>query len=327
MAKPNSTINAQVFQDRRVQLALAVAAVLIVAAIVFLLVGRGGSPDTTATTTPATPGASFDPGAAGDPAAAGDPMASAGYSSMGGATGMAPSMGASAAGTSAAGVPRKVVTSFDDAPGRLAGAAGAPSPGAPAGAADAGVAGIGKPKGVVEGRRAAAARPDPFVSKWIPRVRFTPPPASLFVLPIRLAAAPKPPVRIRDESGRTIALTPLPYVPRRVAGILTNGSVSAILETGNPGLDADVRVVTPGERVPSGITGIADLTVESITSSQVTLRAPDRRTVVVKLSNLPPGSVQQGPGQGGYPAIGVGAGAGGYPGDSGGYPGGGAPEE
>jgi hypothetical protein len=188
---------------------------------------------------------------------------------------------------------------------------------APGGASNA----TGKPAPVKNGTPATNARKDPFVSYRI--LEPQKPPAYSFLAPLRLASVPKPPPLPRNPDPN-IAFGPLPYVPRRVAGILYNGSVSAILETGSPGTGA-VEVVQPGSKVPSGIAGIPDLTVASITPTQITLRANDGRTVNVALSGVPTalaGSLQQGgPGPGapgGYP--------GGYPGGApGGFPGGGIP--
>jgi hypothetical protein len=140
--------------------------------------------------------------------------------------------------------------------------------------------------------------------------------------PIRVASLPTPP-KPKPNPDPNIEFGPLPFVPRRVAGILYNGSVSAILETGNPGPGADVEVVQPGSKVPSGVAGIQDLTVASITPTQLTLRAEDGRTVNVALSAVPAAFSDafrsQGQPTGGYP----GGGAPGYPG--GGYPGAGFP--
>src|SRR5262249_6142119 len=144
------------------------------------------------------------------------------------------------------------------------------------------------------------------------------PPAYSMLAPIRLAKLPAPP-RPPKNPDPNIEFGPLPYVPRRVAGILYNGSVSAILETGNPGPGAEVQVVQPGQKVPSGVAGIPDLTVASITPTQLTLRAEDGRTVNVALSAVPGGMSVQGAPTGGFP----GGGAPGYPG--GGYPGAGFP--
>jgi hypothetical protein len=116
-------------------------------------------------------------------------------------------------------------------------------------------------------------------------------------------------------------LGPLPYVERRVAGILYNGTVSAILETGPSGPGAQVDVIQPGSRVPSGIAGIADLTVESIGPTEVVLRSEDNRRVEVQLTGLPAGAqpINPGGGAGDFPG---GAPGGGFPG---GFPGGGRP--
>jgi len=172
-----------------------------------------------------------------------------------------------------------------------------------------------KPAPVRNGLQAASWRRDPFLSLR----DFGPllPPAYSLLAPIRLAKLPAPP-RPKPNPDPNIEFGPLPFVPRRVAGILYNGSVSAILETGNPGPGADVEVVQPGAKVPSGVAGIPDLTVAAITPTQLTLRAEDGRTVNVALSAVPAAFSDafrsQGQPAGGYPG-------GGMPG--GGFPGGG----
>jgi translation initiation factor IF-2 len=148
-------------------------------------------------------------------------------------------------------------------------------------------------KPIAAGVRAPGFRKDPFVSyrSIIPERT----PAYEFLAPLRVAAQPQPP-RPKPDADPYIAFGPLPFVPRRVAGILNNGMVSAILETNG----ADTRVVSPGDRVPSGIAGIDELTVSSITTTQVTLRAEDGRTVSVPLTGSPTAAAaQQGAGGGG----------------------------
>jgi hypothetical protein len=182
-------------------------------------------------------------------------------------------------------------------------------------------AAAGPPKPVIKGQTAAKFRPDPFVSYRIAPVQKTPP--YNFIVAMRLAKypdLPTPPPSTDPEKE----FGPLPYVPRRVAGILYNGSTSAILETAG----VDYRVISPGTKVPSGVAGLPDLTVSAITPSQVTLRAEDGRSVSVALSAsaTPPPSVGAGtggfPGQGGPGGRGFGGGFGGG-GFGGGRPGGG----
>ena len=180
-----------------------------------------------------------------------------------------------------------------------------------------------KPLWVKQGMKAAAYRSDPFES--ITKLVTLLPPAYSFAVPMRLAMYSKPNIDTRAAKPEEI-LGPLPYVPRRVAGVLHGSSVSAILETGAPGSDSDVRVVQPGQtQIPSGIPGVGDMTVESINATGLVLRAPDKRRVTVKLTGMPPGMAQslspQQPGMGGFP--GRMGGGGGYPGaGGGGYPGG-----
>ncbi|MDX1931917.1 MAG: hypothetical protein SFU56_04870 [Capsulimonadales bacterium] len=155
--------------------------------------------------------------------------------------------------------------------------------GAPPAAAAAGGAASGDPptmtapKPVVKGKPASPARPDPFVSYRIAPIEKVA--AYNFISTARFAKYPDPP-KPPENPNPEIEFGPLPFVPRRVAGILFNGSTSAILETAG----VDYRVIAPGTKVPSGIAGLADLTVSAITPSQVTLRAEDGRTVSVSLS-------------------------------------------
>jgi hypothetical protein len=361
MARTNLTINKEILKDRRVVTALAVVGLLGLGAVVFLLVSNNNGSDsavaTTSTSAPSEgPGGPGDmpgiPGAAGGYPGSGYPGAGssgAAYptvASSSGPSSVAPSVRGTRAGSGAA-APANVRTSFDGAPTTLGTTGGAstasPLPGgvpgdvspisvspmAPAAGGSSSTSALAPaPPGVTKGRRAVAARPDPFLS-FVKPARFQPPPAYQFVVPMRLASTARP-VVVSASAGEPVTLGPLPYVPRRVAGILTDGAVSAILETGNPGADADVRVVQPGASVPSGDPRF-NLTVEAITSTGLTLRAPDRRSVDVKLSKLPPEVAEQmrsqavGGAGGGYPG-GVGGG-GGYPGagGGGGYPGGGYP--
>lgn len=166
------------------------------------------------------------------------------------------------------------------------------------------------------GVSAPGARRDPFVS-----FRFFPPerPAAYnFLAPLRLASQPQPPKPPASDNPE-LEFGPLPFVPRRVAGILHNGSVSAILETGSAGA-SDVKIVQPGDKVDSGIAGVDQLTVASITATQVTLRADDGRTVSVQLTgSAAAAAAAQGGGGPGVPG-----GPGGFGGRGGGGRGGGA---
>jgi hypothetical protein len=167
-----------------------------------------------------------------------------------------------------------------------------------------------KLKPIQRGKVAAGYRKDPFDSRRIPK--YEDPPVYSFLAPIRMASRPVPPLPPPSDNP-DIRFGPLPPVPRRVAGILYNGSVSAILETGTPGAGAIVDVVSPGSTVPSGIPGVDDLTVVSIGATSVILRANDGRTVTVPLSAVPAAFAdsfrnQNLPG-GGMPGMGPGMGA------------------
>jgi hypothetical protein len=171
---------------------------------------------------------------------------------------------------------------------------------------------------MVNGQVSPGFRGDPFVS--LRRIALERPSVIGLALPLRLAPYPRPmatPVPSLDPNER---FGPLPFVPRRVAGVLYSGAITAILETGNPP-DSITEVIAPGARVKSGIIGIEDLIVESIAMDRLTLRAPDGRTVDVKLSGLPPAVADALRAQFSGGALGGGAG----PGDGGGLRGGGAP--
>lgn len=159
-------------------------------------------------------------------------------------------------------------------------------------------------KHIARGRTAPAARTDPFVSYRFPGVQKLP--AYLYIAPIRMAARPVPPPPPVNPDP-DLQYGPLPVVPRRVAGILYNGSVSAILEIGAPGAGAEVYIVRPGDKVPSGIPGIEELTVTSISPTQLILRADDGRSTTVALSGAPELQGQ---------TIGVGGGGGFRPGNT-----------
>lgn len=255
------------------------------------------------------------PGVPGGPGAPGQPAGAPG--------------GAPPAGGATKPKPR---SSFDGVPAILGGsgggaggaAAGAPDPGMPGampgapGAAPAGPSGP-KPPPIVEGRPAPDPDRDPFVSKYI----FPPqrPPAYSFALPIRLAPPYQPEEPKTRDIDPELRLGPLPYVQRRVAGVLYNGGISAILETGTPGMNSIVEIVTPGAQVASGIPGIPYMIVDSITIEEMVLRAPDGRTTAVKLSNLPAGVADALRGSAGGAGM-PGAPGGGFPGaPGGGFPG------
>jgi len=141
-----------------------------------------------------------------------------------------------------------------------------------------------KPAPIKPNVRAMAARLDPFVPFY--KFIIMQPPAYTFLSDQRLAARPTP-TPIPQIIDPNIRFGPLPAVERRVAGILFDGSVSAIMETGTPGgASTEVDVIQPGSTVPSGAPNIEPLTVASITPTQVVLRAQDGRTAVVKLSNV-----------------------------------------
>lgn len=173
-------------------------------------------------------------------------------------------------------------------------------------------------KHITRNKTAPGARNDPFVSYRFPGVQKLP--AYLYITHMRVASIPEPPPP-PVSTDPDLQYGPLPFVPRRVAGILYNGSVSAILEIGNPGSGAEVFIVRPGDKVPSAIPGIEELTVTSISPTQLILRADDGRTTTVALSGAPELQGQTGgaPG-GGFP--GGGPPGGGFPG-GGGFSGGG----
>jgi hypothetical protein len=126
-------------------------------------------------------------------------------------------------------------------------------------------------------------RPDPFVSFY--RLVVERQPAYTLAVPMRLASYPK--IQDVPKPVGVDALLPLPQVARRVAGVLYNGAITAILETGDPP-NSVTNIIAPGATVPSGVPGIPDLTVDSIAMDRLVLRAPDGRTAEVKLSGLAP---------------------------------------
>ncbi len=374
MARTGSTASTEILKDRRVQIGIAIVLLLSIAAVLFLTLGGGGGGGTVAdapTTGLEDPAMGGYPGAMDGsyPGVAGgypgtDPGATGGYPGFGTGGTAGAGTGTAASGTPAAGG-KALPNSFTGAPPGLqrgAGAAAAAStgfdggggypggdgglggyPGGDGGFPESGGFGGGaaaaapttaanKPAGVRPGMRAVAARTDPFVS-FFRRVVPQGPPAYAFAVPLRLASVPRP--RVTPREAPEVTLGPLPPVQRRVAGILYNGAVSAILETGVPG-ERPAQVVQPGSLVSSGVAGLADFTVESIAPTRLTLRAEDGRRTEVPLTGLPPGAARVpgggfpgggdlGDGGAGYPGGGGGGypGGGGFPGGGGGYPGGG----
>jgi hypothetical protein len=121
-------------------------------------------------------------------------------------------------------------------------------------------------------------RPDPFESLVKPQADIIP--ARSLALDRRLASYPKH-SEVAQESD-----VPLPNLQRRVAGIIKNGGISAILETVWNG-EVFHTLVTPGAKVPSGIPGKL-LTVQAITSEYLILISDDNRSVKVSLSGASP---------------------------------------
>jgi hypothetical protein len=189
-----------------------------------------------------------------------------------------------------------------------------------AGGAGAGAAMGGKPPEVKDGQVASGFRKDPFESFLkvvVPEI-----PAYTLALPRRLAAPYVPPApKETDDPLKTKG--PLPPLPRRIAGVMYNGAITAILETGDPSGDVMHQVIRPGTKVPSGDPQAGELTVESITLRSLVLRADDGRSLEVKLSGLAPavadalrGQFSTGSG-GGAGAPGMGAGMPGMGGSAG----------
>lgn len=204
-------------------------------------------------------------------------------------------------------------TSFDNVPITLGGTEKPLYPPTPVPLADNG----GKVKPIVQGKLPGGLRLDPFVSRLV--IPLTREFAYTLAVPIRLAPPAKPVEVIKTDLSPDIKYGPLPYVPRRVAGFLEYGGVSAIVETGQFG-GGQIDIVQPGATVPSGVAGIPPLTVESISSTEMVLRAEDGRTTRVALSGIPggpnvpggagaPGLPQGGPGgPGGRSGFGAGGG-------------------
>ena len=189
-----------------------------------------------------------------------------------------------------------------------------------AGGAGGGAAMGGKPPEVKDGQVASGFRKDPFESFLkvvVPEI-----PAYTLALPRRLAAPYVPPApKETDDPLKTKG--PLPPLPRRIAGVMYNGAITAILETGDPSGDVMHQVIRPGTKVPSGDPQAGELSVESITLRSLVLRADDGRSLEVKLSGLAPavadalrGQFSTGSG-GGAGAPGMGAGMPGMGGSAG----------
>ena len=302
MANPNI---GELFKDRRVVIGASVVGLAAVAGLVFFFVSQqqpAPEPEQAATppamTTPAV-APSGNPGSPGTTT----PAAPTGTPT---ATQVKPT-GPPKARSAFDGAPASFVFAGGGAPGQPVSTTPAPSTG-PTDTATAKV-----PLTPIKPNvQAAAFRADPFVSYRIPKIER--PGAFNFVAPIRIASRPQP--KVKPATGDpTLDFGPLPFVPRRVAGVLYNGQVSAILETGTPGQDGtQIQIIQPGASVPSGVPGLADLTVATISPTQVVLRAEDGRTVTVPLSAVPDayisafrGAVGGDPGTGGAGGGGEGA--------------------
>ena len=265
----------EILKDRRVIIGGAVVALLGIGGAIFLSQSGGGGSDVPP---PSAPAAGVTaPGPQGAP---GNPGAPGGTPGTPGTPGQQVNSAAQANGVAG----KKPLLLTDSWAGQPGGTGPVQQGQAPA--AGGGGTGLDKLAPIRRGAKADAFRADPFLSFRIPK--YVDPPAYAFAVPLRLASQPKPvqpPVRggTPDE-----LLGPLPSVDRRVAGILHDGSVSALLETGPPGgAGTATQIIAPGSLVPSGIPGINDLTVASITPTQVILRAEDGRTVNVKLGSVP----------------------------------------
>lgn len=106
-------------------------------------------------------------------------------------------------------------------------------------------------------------------------------------------------VKTKKKEPRTEPAPPLKYgsvadVPRRAAGIARGDQWIAILVTGE-GTQADekAKILRVGDKVPSGVPGVADLTVEKITAREVVLALPDgvfaggEATLTVPVKRMP----------------------------------------
>jgi hypothetical protein len=128
-------------------------------------------------------------------------------------------------------------------------------------------------------------RLDPFESNYKNVYHETP--AYELALPRRLA--PQQAEKIFTDKNKNILI---PNIPRRVAGIMQSGSVSAILESI---IDGKIyhNYVIPGEKVPSGSKDIPYLTVDAITNNYLILSSPYGSTIKVSLSGLSPDALNQ----------------------------------
>jgi hypothetical protein len=250
--------------------------------------------------------------------AAGDPTTQSAAEPTG-ATPAAPTLPVAPAGKGApTAKPPVVRSSFDGAPEGMPGVQAGAAPAAPDPMNPAGSAGSTAKPAPIRVGMVSKFRSDPFVSFY--RLIVTEPDAYTLAAPMRLAAFPKDdgPVAVT----RVEDMLPLPPVPRRVAGVLYNGAITAILETGESP-SSDTRIIAPGAKVPSGVPGIADLTVDSIAMDRLVLRADDGRTVEVKLSGLSPAVLDAMRGQLGGGGAGMGGGGFGGGPSAGGFGGGG----
>jgi len=234
-------------------------------------------------------------------------------------TGIKPAGGGTGKGTSNSWTTAASTVKIDESLIAAGTAAVAAAAGQAGGQAGAGATG-GKPPEVKDGQVASGFRKDPFesfIKVVVPEI-----PAYTLALPRRLAAPYVPPApKETDDPLKTKG--PLPPLPRRIAGVMYNGAITAILETGDPSGDVMHQVIRPGTKVPSGDPQAGELTVESITLRSLVLRADDGRSLEVKLSGLAPavadalrGQFSTGSG-GGAGAPGMGAGMPGMGGSAG----------
>jgi len=190
---------------------------------------------------------------------------------------------------------------------------GAAAPGTP-GATPA-IGPDGKPIVVATTKPDPATVPDPFklpkVEEPKSDVRMIGIPG-IPAIPSPLLSNWRPPIKLADNTGGSVAGTEASSAGRRMAGVLFGDGVYAILET-----NGKTEAVQPGDTVEGG-------KVVSIEADGLTIKTDDDRTIHVPLSSTPttdtsnPGTGFGGGGFGGPPP-----GMGGYPG--GGYPGGGYP--
>ncbi len=198
--------------------------------------------------------------------------------------GAAPTLAAGGKGGAGAGGSR--TTSFDGAPEsmkKLWGGDGGGMASMMGGGTDGATAGA-KPAPIRGGIVAMAPRKDPFESLFKQIVQITP--AWNYAISHRTAPPYVPKVEPQGKDPE-LDLPPLPPIPRRIAGVFYNGGISAIIESGNPP-DSTIAIVQPGAEVDSGVPGVGQLVVESISMESLILRANDGRSVEVKLSGLSP---------------------------------------